>query len=60
MRGNKGMENKFIFKVEDEFYIKGRGTVIVGKDKGPVRVGEELVSLTGEKIKFLLIIQKNM
>ncbi|WP_238860176.1 ATP-grasp domain-containing protein [Clostridium sp. YIM B02569] len=47
------MENTFIIKVEYEFYIKGRGTVIVGQYKGPIRVGEELVSLNGEKIKIL-------
>lgn len=45
------MENNFMIKVEDEFYIKGRGTVIVGQYKGAVRIDEELVSLAGEKFK---------
>ncbi|WP_297421859.1 ATP-grasp domain-containing protein [Clostridium sp.] len=47
------MEDNFIFKAEDEFYIKGRGTVLAGQYKGTGRIGEELVSLTGEKIKIL-------
>jgi len=47
------MENKFVLKVEDIFDIKGRGTVLVGRYKGNVRVGDELITLTGESIKVL-------
>ncbi|MFT8352305.1 ATP-grasp domain-containing protein [Clostridium saccharoperbutylacetonicum] len=47
------MENNFIFKAEEIFYIKGRGTVIFGQYKGIARIGEDLVSLTGEKFKIL-------
>jgi|GEM_PF-618381 len=47
------MENNFIFKVEDVFYIKDRGTVIVGPYKDNIRVGNELISLTGEKFEIL-------
>jgi hypothetical protein len=47
------MERNFIFKVQDIFHIKGRGTVIDGKYKGVVKIGDILITLTGEKIKVL-------
>lgn len=47
------MENNFVLKIEDIFDIKGRGTVLVGRYKGNVRVGDELITLTGESIKVL-------
>lgn len=47
------MENNFVFKVENIFNIKGRGTVISGQYRGDARIGDELLSLTGEKIKIL-------
>lgn len=46
------MEDNFIFKVEDEFYIKDRGTVIAGQYKGTPRIGDNLISLTGEKVEI--------
>ncbi|URZ04286.1 hypothetical protein [Clostridium felsineum] len=47
------MENNFVLKVEDIFDIKERGIVLVGRYKGNVRVGDELITLTGKNIKIL-------
>ncbi|SHK35885.1 protein of unknown function [Clostridium cavendishii DSM 21758] len=47
------MKDNFVLKVEEVFDIKGRGTVIAGKYKGIVKVGDILITLTGEKVKVL-------
>lgn len=45
------MENNFVLKVEDILDIKGRGTLLIGRYKGSVRVGDELITKTESKIR---------